>query len=441
MSRKGFSFPLRLLAPLVVSAVLLPACVGPAPVASVKPPGLTASPASEQRLEATEPPAATVPTCAPEPATTVAEPSKPKPSLEPILYNMPSTTLVSDAGLYVSPNRAELIVQAAIPAGETVYVMGRNVTDTHLRVVWHTGIGWGPLSFTDYNGQRRRGEALPIIARELPGCAVPITTQFDLDSKWTADQSQRVVILVDLFRSEYGGFPPSSLSLTINREEAEGTKRTILSQGQFLLIDHQFGPILLKQCDRVGYLFRPVTQETLMVTATVFRVPEGCAVGPRGGFAFCMGCGHGPFSVRPVSEQPGEQLTEVVSYEEYAGLDNSAGTEPLEVQIEFERNFYYKIIERLNTDEIPAQRVKQSIVELYRLPPNNPEETLQTALCPISIMIPAGQRGVITVEWTELWAEGVINKGERGEGDPLGTYSVFLGYTEPCSLISEEYTN
>jgi len=156
--------------------------------------------------------------------------------------------------------------------------------------------------------------------------------------------------------------------------------------------------------------------------------------------SLAQGCGGSEiqFAVKHLRDQTGEQLTEVVSYEKYPGLDNSAGTAPLQVQIEFERNYYYKIIERLNTNEIPAQRVQEKIVELYKLPPNNPEETLQTALCPVSVVIPAGQKGIITVEWTERWAEGVINKGEKGEGDRLGTYSVFLGYIEPCSLVKQE---
>ena len=155
----------------------------------------------------------------------------------------------------------------------------------------------------------------------------------------------------------------------------------------------------------------------------------------------CSACGGTQeiaFAVKHLRDDTGEQLTEVVSYAEYPQLDNSAGTAALQVQIEFERNYYYKIITRLNTNEVPAQRVQQKIVELYKLPPNAPEETLQTALCPMSVVIPAGQKAIITAEWTERWAEGVINKGEKGEGDQLGTFRVFLGYIEPCSLIEQE---
>ncbi|MFZ4664611.1 MAG: hypothetical protein ACOYNY_46900 [Caldilineaceae bacterium] len=63
---------------------------------------------------------------------------------------------------------------------------------------------------------------------------------------------------------------------------------------------------------------------------------------------------------------------------------------------------------------------------------------MQTALCPVSVVIPAGQKAIVTVEWTERWAEGVINEGKEGEGNRLGIYRVFLGYIEPCSLINQQ---
>lgn len=144
------------------------------------------------------------------------------------------------------------------------------------------------------------------------------------------------------------------------------------------------------------------------------------------------------FAVKHLRDDTGEQTTEVVSYDTYEGLDNSSGSAPLQVQIEFEREYRFQIVERLNTEEVSSQRVREKIVELYKLPPNDPEGEVQIALCPVSVVIPAGNRAIVTVEWTERWAEGVINEGVEGEGDQLGTYSVFLGYIEPCSLINQE---
>lgn len=80
------------------------------------------------------------------------------------------------------------------------------------------------------------------------------------------------------------------------------------------------------------------------------------------------------------------------------------------MQIEFKRNYRNQIIERLNTNEISGERVRDKIVELYKLPPKWPEGTVQTALCPVSIVIPPKQKARITVEWTERWAEGVIDE-------------------------------
>ena len=144
------------------------------------------------------------------------------------------------------------------------------------------------------------------------------------------------------------------------------------------------------------------------------------------------------FAVKHITDQTGEQIMEVVSYDREQGLDNSSGTAPLQVEIEFKRNYKYQIVQRLNTNEISGQQVQDRIVELYKLPPNDPEGTVQTALCPVSVVIPPGQKAIITVEWTERWAEGVINQGTEGEGDRLGTFRVFLGYIEPCSLIEQE---
>ena len=82
--------------------------------------------------------------------------------------------------------------------------------------------------------------------------------------------------------------------------------------------------------------------------------------------------------------------------------------------------------------------MRDKIVELYKLPPNDPEGTVQKALCPVSVVIPAGQKAKVTVEWTERWAEGVVNEGREGSGNRLGSFTVFLGYIEPRSLVEQE---
>lgn len=164
---------------------------------------------------------------------------------------------------------------------------------------------------------------------------------------------------------------------------------------------------------------------------------------------FILACGGGgggaaprvEYAVKHLRDQTGEQLTEMVSYNQEAGLDNTKGSEPLQVQIQFERNYRYQIIERLESDTISSEGVRDKIVEFYKLPPNDPEGTIQTALCPVSVVIPAGQRATVTVEWTERWAQGVINEGKEAEGDRLGNYEVFLGYIEPCSLVNQENVN
>lgn len=157
-------------------------------------------------------------------------------------------------------------------------------------------------------------------------------------------------------------------------------------------------------------------------------------------FPIILACGSTQiqFAVKHLIDKTGEQITEVVSYRNQEALDNSDGEAPLQVQIEFKRNYRNQIIERMTTNQISGQSVRDKIVELYKLSPNDPEGTVQAALCPVSVVIPPGMKAEITVEWTERWAEGVINEGTEGNGDRLGTFEVFLGYIEPCSLINQE---
>jgi len=152
----------------------------------------------------------------------------------------------------------------------------------------------------------------------------------------------------------------------------------------------------------------------------------------------CVGAAEIEFAVVHIRDTAGKQITEVLAYDDYPGLDNTQGAAPLQVQVNLQREYNNQIIERINTENLSAQRVRDKIVILYKLSPNDPETAVNKALCPLSIVIPAGAKAVVTVEWTERWAEGFINEGVEGEGDVLGSYKVFLGYIEPCSLIKQE---
>lgn len=162
-------------------------------------------------------------------------------------------------------------------------------------------------------------------------------------------------------------------------------------------------------------------------------------------FGMILGGACGPsaiqFAVLHLTDRTGEQLTEIVTADEEPALDNSSGEAPLQIEIQFQRNYRYQINERITSDKVSGQSVRDKIVELYKLPPNDPEGEVQTALCPVSVVVPPGEKAKITVEWTERWADGVINEGVEGEGERLGTYAVFLGYIEPCSLVNQDFYN
>lgn len=144
------------------------------------------------------------------------------------------------------------------------------------------------------------------------------------------------------------------------------------------------------------------------------------------------------FAIKHLNEQPGDQQTEVLSYESYPGLDNSAGSAPLRAEIQLSRTYRHQIIQRVTSEEISGQSVQNKIVETYKLPPNDPTGQERKAMCPLSVVIPSGKKATITVQWTERWAYGVINEGKDGSGKRLGSYELLLGYIEPCSLIKQE---
>lgn len=199
------------------------------------------------------------------------------PTAEPLFYNLPQATLKNATGLYASPNRSELIVPVTIPVGEKVFVMGKNATASHLRVVWNTGVGWIPVSFTDYNGNPKKLAPLPVFEREPPACAEPLSTQFGLKSQWKSDQRQKIAVIADLFRSRYGPFPKSFLSLRVNGVIVDSSRRPIVEQGQFSLKDVVFTvPQDLQEGDTVGYYLETSSDEPLTFMATIFSVPRNC---------------------------------------------------------------------------------------------------------------------------------------------------------------------
>ena len=205
-----------------------------------------------------------------------------QPAIDPSIamyYNLPQTVLLEKTGLFASPNRGELVSPVEIPQGSTIYIMGRNATSSHLRAVWNTGVGWIPASFTDYNNQREKMNALPVFQREPPACAIPITTQFNLNNQWSVEGSEnlRVAVVVDLFRSQFGEFPASYLSLKVNDQPVDSSRRKIVEQGQFSLKDVVFSlPDYLQPGDTLGYYLETTSTEPLVFLATIFSVPENC---------------------------------------------------------------------------------------------------------------------------------------------------------------------
>lgn len=123
---------------------------------------------------------------------------------------------------------------------------------------------------------------LPVFEQEPPACAVPLTTQFGFSSEWTSDKRQRIARVADSFRSKYGPFPNSSLSLKINDFEIESSRRPIVENGQFSLKDVVFSPGQdVQEGETVGYILNTSSDEPLTFMATIFSIPQKLSVGDR----------------------------------------------------------------------------------------------------------------------------------------------------------------
>ena len=210
------------------------------------------------------------PTSMPDPTPTSAPPT---PDVPP--FTLPSATMTTNGELYVSPYRAESI--ATIPTGQKVYILGRNATGSHLRIVWNTRIGWVPVSFTNYIGQRASMSLLPVFTREPPACAEPITVIIGAHGEWISDRYQKIAIVVDLFRARYGPFPRSSLTLKMNGAPVDYSRREIVEQGQFLLKDVVFAlPHDAQPGDTIAFILDTSSEESLTFMATYFGIPGNC---------------------------------------------------------------------------------------------------------------------------------------------------------------------
>lgn len=192
---------------------------------------------------------------------------------------LPPAIVTKSFSLRASPNGPGRIVPVDIPSGDTIYIMARNNTKTHLRVVWHNGVGWIPVHYTNYDGEQEKINKLPIFEHEPPGCAEFQTTQFNFNSYWIneSNKKQRVAVIVDLFRSKYGDFPRSYLSLTVNGVEIETSKRPIVERGKFSLKDIVLTlPDFIYPGDKLGYYLDTTSDEPLSFLATLFIVPPNC---------------------------------------------------------------------------------------------------------------------------------------------------------------------
>jgi hypothetical protein len=222
-------------------------------------------------------PTAFTPTNVPAPTSITTPIAQSTPKRDSLYYNLPALTLTEATPLYVSPKSLETISPVVLPTGETVFAMGKNATNSHIRIVWNTGVGWVPTSFTSYNGNATSMATLPVYKHEPPACVIPVTTQWNFNNTWTSNRRQRIAVVTDLFRAQYGDFPDSYISLTVNGISIESSRRQIKENGQFSLKDVILTlPGNLQEGDVLGYKFDTSSSEPLVFVATIFSIPQGC---------------------------------------------------------------------------------------------------------------------------------------------------------------------
>lgn len=358
------------------------------------------------------------------------------------VYNLPRATLLYSTARYVSPNRGDPLMHEIILEGTQVFVVGRNHMRTHLRVIWDNKIGWIPVSFTDYNARQTHLSTLPIVGPELSECAVPIESSFSANNRWVSSDEQRIVITVDMMRPRSNEHRQSSLIFKVNGVEVKPEIHEIVRQKGVMVLGEVFTPLQkLNVGDVIEYEFISANDAPFTFIATIFQIPFSCvwSDGWVGFSGFSFYPSRTEFATQHTEFVYREGVIERLSHTDLPDLDNSNNEDSREVEIYLERNYRHQIIERLRSNEISGQAVRDQIVELYLLPPNDTEGAVQTNLCPISLEIPSGMKAELTVEWTERWASGIINRSKDDSGPEFGNFELFLGYVEPCSVKKIEF--
>ena len=359
---------------------------------------------------------------------------------------LPKVTVATEVTLVASPSHpTSALPFDPIPAGETVQLIGTDKDAAWLLVLHDDKMGLMPTVYSRTN----IGNLNPALRIEplTHKCATYIEAKFDLASVWKSNNEGAVVILGSIYRPQTEkAFDDTSLHLRIEGNGAvldSDYVHTALTESSAIVL-FKFSVIGLQKGSQISFELANPGVEPIFFQVAFFN--DKCSehtgdswlyIGKMKFISLPPGI---EFAIKHLTDRPGEQFTEVISYNDEARLDNSAGEAPVKIYLELKRNYRYQIIEEITDKRISEEQVKDRIAELYKLPPIDKADTLEMALCPISVVIPSGHKASLTVEWTERWAEGVISEGKEGDGNRLGTYQVFLGYIEPCSLVNQKNT-
>ena len=152
----------------------------------------------------------------------------------------------------------------------------------------------------------------------------------------------------------------------------------------------------------------PSTKRVTLIAMLIFPIATFLAA--------CGGAGAAPepeIIVKDVRQIEGKRTSNAIPFRNNA--DTTVITD-LSARIDYRHTIKLNMV---NT-RVNEQTVRDKIYQLYKISDVN-----DTKICLVPAEVPPGMQYDYQLEWIEVWREGVIEEGQQGGGQQLGTYQLF----------------
>ena len=119
------------------------------------------------------------------------------------------------------------------------------------------------------------------------------------------------------------------------------------------------------------------------------------------------------FIVKDVSQIPGKKTANAIPFRNHGAV---AVVTDLTARIDYRHDIQ---LDMTNT-KVNEETVRDKIYQLYKISDAN-----DTKICLVPAEVPPGMQYDYLLEWIEVWRKGVIEEGQQGGGQELGTYKLF----------------